>query len=275
MEIFHEVTFSSDDRVEAILDALCIQYRKSEFFEKYTIFFEIAESDPRWDQIRDLMAEKGKHDYAFDTAFTDEEILKAAWLRMFGFPQIGYPQPEKLWLAESPNYADWCRQCGGFRQVSSFFIKKEPKMRRWDFMSLFWTSAVFAVSRVFAALEANRIQGYERWPVLLHKTKEPSAIVSQLYLPHITQGPGLVHADELGPVICLACGVLKYNHYHKRGVMYLRKEAIPSDVDFFQTFEWFGEGYQPRREVIVSNRVAQLAYAEKWRGVAFKVVELV
>jgi hypothetical protein len=274
MEIFHEVSFSSDDQVEAILDALGIRYRKSEFFEKYTIRFEVAESDPRWERIRDLMAEKGKYDYAFDTAFTDEEILKAPWLRVFGLPQIGYPQPEKLWLAESPNYADWCRQCGSFRQVSSFFIKKEPKMQRWDFMSLFWTSAVFAVPRVFAALEANGIQGYERWPVYIYKNKEPSTKVAQLYLPHVTQQPALIHADDLEPFVCEACGALKYKRYHKRGVMYLRKEVIPSGVDFFQTLEWFGEGYQPRREVIVANRVAQLAYAEKWRGVAFKVVEL-
>ena len=142
-------------------------------------------------------------------------------------------------------------------------------------MSLFWTSAICAVPRVFSALDTEGILGYDRWPVYLHKTNDPSTTISLLFIPQVAQQPALVNADDLVPFVCEACGALKYKRYHNRGVMYLRKEVIPSDVDFFQTYEWFIDGFQPWREIIVSNRVAQLAYAEKWRGVTFKVVELV
>ena len=211
----------------------------------------------------------------FETLFTDEEILNAEWLRIRGgFPEIGYPEPHNKWLKESPNYADRCKKCGTFRQVDSFTIKKEPRLGKYHFMSLYWTFAIFAVDAVFEALKANDFQGYERWPVHLLKAGKDSDIITQLFIPTIA-APGLVGAEDLNPVRCEQCGQLKYQKYHKRGVMQLRRDSIPADVDFFQTYEWFGEGYQPRRELIVSNRFAQLVYGEQWNKMVFKVVEAI
>jgi len=274
MKIIHTVHFSSDDNVEQILDIHSVKFKRTPFFDKYRISLQIAESDDRWPVVQELIISTGRSIGTGQTVFTKKEILNAKMLRMFGQPNIGYPQPEERWLAESPNYEDWCQECGTFRQVSSFFIDKEPKIHKYDFMSLHWTSAVFTVQRVFDSLHTQGTRGYERWPVYLHRTMEPSETISQLYVPALDE-PALVDADNLEPITCPSCGELKYQKHHKRGAMYLRKEAIPREEDIFETYEWFGGGHQPRREVIVSNRVAKLAYDEGWRGVAFKVVELV
>jgi hypothetical protein len=275
MDIFHTIDFKPRDHVEPDLDALGIKYRKLPFGDSYIIRVRLSESASQWAAFQELYRAKGKDDRAYETYFTDEEILSAEWLRLYNnSPEMGYPQPERRWQAEHFNYTDRCPRCGSFRQVSAFFIKAEPKPGKYDFMSLHWTSALFAVPRVFAALEANHIQGYEQWPIFLYQTKEPATTVAQVYIPTVA-APGLVGAEDLDPVTCAACGVLKYNKYHKRGIMYLRRESIPTGVDLFETYEWFGEGYQPRREIIASSRYVKLAYAERWRGLAFKVVEAV
>lgn len=272
MEIYHRVDFGKEHYVEPLLEKMGIRYETP--YEGRIIRFEIAESDENWPAVRQLMAEKGVQDRAFDTEFSEIEILNAEWLRMFGFPAKGYPQPEKKWLREHFNYSFKCKECGTFQQSSSFLLKQEPRMGKYDFMSLHWTSAVFAVPRVFAALETHQIQGYERWSALINKTKEPAVTVTQLYVPALNE-PALMDADELKPILCQTCSLVKYQEYHKRGIMYLSHGAIPDGIDMFETYEWFGNGFQPRRELIVSNRVAKLAYAEGWRGLAFKVVELI
>lgn len=287
MEFNHVMHFASEDKVDQTLEELSIKYTKtllpaiqgygyqeSSNQTRYLITFQIMESDKRWPLVRDIALSVGKKLTTGQTIFSKEEILDAQWLRMFGFPSKGYPQPEGKWQREHFNYSFKCKKCGVFHQKSGFYLKMEPKMGKNDFMSLNWTSAVFAVPRVFAALEANHIKGYEQWPALIYKTKEPSTNVSQLYVQALDQ-PAVVNAIELQPIICQSCGLIKYQKHHQRGVMYLTREAIPTGLDMFETYEWFGEGFQPYRELIVSNKVAQLAYAEGWRGVTFKVIEVI
>ena len=59
-----------------------------------------------------------------------------------------------------------------------------------------------------------------------------------------------------------------------RGVMYLARTALVSDVDILQTYEWFGSGHSAYREFLVSNRFAKLILEKGWRGIKLKVVEL-
>jgi hypothetical protein len=275
MEIIHRVDFELKDHAEDELDILEVKYERLPFAGRVIIRVELPESSPRWPEFQALFQTKGKKDWAFETYFTTEEILSAEWLRLLNNSlEIGYPQPEKEWLKNRPNYDEWCKQCGAFHQASSFFVKTEPKIRKYDFANLNWTSAIFAVPKVFAVLKANNITGYECWPVFIHKNKEPSLIISQLYIDAAT-GPTVIEAEDLEPFICDTCGALKYKRFHKHGIMYMRRETIPTGVDIFETYEWFGGGLQPRREVIVSNRVAQLAYAENWKGINFKVVKAI
>lgn len=275
MDIIHRIDFEPEDAVEPTLDALGIQYEKLPFVNRVITRVRLSESAPQWPKFRALYTAKGKTWDVYETYFSKEEILAAEWLRINGgFLDIDYPQPERRWQEEHFNYEAKCPNCGAFRQVSSFFIKAEPKSRRYDFMSLYWTSALLASPRVFTVLEEKGIQGYERWPAFINKTQEPATTVAQLFVSTVA-APGIVGAEDLDPVVCPVCGAFKYNKYHKRGVMYLCREAIPAGVDMFETYEWFGDGHQPRRELIVSNRFVRLFYAEKWKGLFFKVAETI
>ena len=277
MEIWHRVGFTSVDNVDAILGKLGIKYKKTPGLPSgyYLITFEIKESDPRWLQIAELMREKGQADLFFDTVFSQEEILSAEWVRLIPIFEQGYPQPEATWVRNPINYEGQCPQCGaGYRQVAPFRLAKESRLGKHDFLCLYWTYTVFCTPRVLEALRAHAIRGYEVWEALLHKTGQPSKLVSQLVFPHVA-GPGLLDEDKLQPETCPQCGLTKYA-YHKRGYMHFKREALQAEVDILQTHEWFGSGgYGGHREILISHRLARLIVEEGWRGVRLKPVKLV
>jgi len=97
--------------------------------------------------------------------------------------------------------------------------------------------------------------------------------VRQLYVPTIAN-PSVVVEDDLERTICPNCGMTKY-HPHMKGMMKIKREALLPDVDFQLTHEWFGHGLLAWRELLVSNRIANLILDKKWEGVRFKVVELI
>jgi len=89
----------------------------------------------------------------------------------------------------------------------------------------------------------------------LHKTGQPSKLVSQLVFPHVA-GPGLLDEDKLQPETCPRCGLTKYAH-HKRGYMHFKREALQREVDIVQMYEWFGRGgYGGHREILISHRLS-------------------
>jgi hypothetical protein len=273
VKIWHRVSFGKMDAVDSIIEALGIEYKKTPGLHGYyLITFEIEESDPRWPQVAELVREKNAPDF-FNTVFTQEEILSAEWVRLVPMFEQGYPQPEATWVTDPINYEEHCPQCGTFRQTASFRLKKEPNLGKRDFMSLYWTYALFCTARVLSELEVHEIQGYEVWDTVIHKTDTPSERVSQLFIPHIAN-PGLVRVDNLKRETCSLCNVTKY-YPHMRGVMYVKRDALVSDLDIMQSHEWFGSGHSAYREILVSNKFARLIHDKGWKGVALKVVELI
>lgn len=275
MRIIHRITFGKHEGVEHVIDSLGIKFTKTPGFEGYyLITFEIDESDPRWPQIADLVRDKQAPDF-FDTIFTPEEIQAAEWLRLVPTFEQGYPQPEEGMAWKEITYENQCLQCGvRYRQKAPFRLAKEPRLGKHDFMCLYWTYTVFCTPKVLEALEAHQIQGYEVWEAILHRTNQPSKVVSQLVFPNVA-GPGLADVDKLQPETCSQCGITKYA-YHKRGYMHLKREALRPDVDVLLTNEWFGSGgYSGFREILISNRLARLILEKGWRGVRLKPVKLV
>lgn len=272
MEIWHRVTFNRYDAVDEEIENLGITFKKTPGLQGYyLITFEITESDHRWPRVAELVQQKDRGSLV-DTIFTKDEILAAEWIRLIPIFEQGYPQPYTTWVTNPINYKDHCPACGTFQQATSFRLKKEPHLGKQDFMSLFWTYALFCTPHVFDELEAHGIQGYEKGDAIIHKTALPSQKVSQLYVPTVAN-PGLVRAEDLKHEICSACGFTKY-YPHMRGVMYLARTAVVSDVDILQTYEWFGSGHSAYRELLVSNRFAKLILEKGWRGIRLKVVEL-
>lgn len=273
MKIWHRITFGKHEGVEPVIDSLGLKVTKTPGFDGYyLITFEIDESDPHWPQIADLVRDKQAPDF-YNTVFTPQEIRAAEWIRLMPTFEQGYPAPKEGW--ELCTYAHECLKCGaGYQQKAPFHLEKEPRLGKHNFMSLYWAYTVFTTPQVITALTAADIRGYERWDALLHRTGQPSQVVSQLLFPTIAEA-GLAEEDQLQPETCPQCGLTKHG-YHKRGYMHLRRDALRTDVDIQLTREWFGSGsHIGFREILISNRLARLILEHGWRGVTLKPVELI
>lgn len=272
MEIWHHLAFSRKDNVDATIESLKLKHKKTPSpGGGYIISFDVSESHPDWPQIEMIVQEKQAVDM-YDTLFTDSEVLSAEWSRLLVTFEHGYPQPENGW--EKFTYENDCPRCGaGFLQKAPFHLVKEPRMGEKDFLCLFWAYEVFCTPRVLNALEINGILGYKVWPAIIHRTNEPSKVVSQLIATHIAE-PALGDKDKLEPKTCPLCGTTKYA-YHKRGYMCLKHERLQTNVDCQVTSEWFGSGGYGFQEIIVWRRFAKLILDNGWHGVRLKPIELV
>jgi len=276
MEIWHRVAFNADVKpnFKSEVDKLGLKYKLSPLPGHMfgLVSFEISELDARWLRVHEMIRTEGASDI-YNTVFTKPEILSAKWIRLMPTFEQGYPQPEEGWTDTA--YVGKCPQCGaGYRQKAPFHLAKEPRLGRHSFMSLYWAYTVFTTPQVLAILDATDIRGYERWDALMHRTGQPSQVVSQLFFPVIAE-PGLAEEDKLQPETCPQCGLTKYG-YHKRGYMRLKRAALRSDVDVQLTHEWFGSGgHSGFREILISNRLARLILENNWRGVSLKPVELI
>jgi hypothetical protein len=281
MEVFHRISLDSrmDAKLLTVLDRHGVKYkkralgkdlkRKSEF-----IYFDITESDPHWKYVAEFIQDP-KNDIPdrYDTFFSDDEILKANWLRVIPTFEHGYPQPEKTWIKNPINYNNYCAKCGVHRQVLPFHIKDEPNMRGNNFMSLVWTWTFFATQNAIVKLLAKNIKGFETWNLILHKPGLAASMVSQIF-PIGTAMPGLLCSEELSPEICSACGTTKY-HYHNRGELKYKKDSIDRCIDILYLNEWFGAGgASAYKEILVSNRFAKIVTENRWKGIRFKTINL-
>jgi len=273
MKIWHRVTFNKHDAVDAQIEALDIKYKKTPGFEgHYLLTFEMEEPDPRWPKVTELMLQKGKKSLV-NTVFTEAEIRSAQLARLIPTFEQGYPQPEETWVTNPVNYDDYCPQCGTFQQTASFRLKREPNLRKNDFMSLYWTYALFCTPQVLKELEAQQMQGFEAWDAIIDKTGVPSEKITQLFIPSVAN-PGLIRVEDLRKEMCCSCGITRY-YPHIKGVMYLKQDTLVPNTDIMQTYEWFGSGHAAYREILISNKFARLILDKGWKGVALKVVELI
>ena len=273
MKIWHRISLDRED--EEVLIRLGIEYKKSyDPSGDYGLVFSIHEDDPRWPEISHLAEERQTFNFPY-TSFTDEEILAAEWVRLCtGFKRY-YPQPKRGMKWKSQTFSHTCESCGlDFDQKAPFRIKKEPQMGKYDFVSPYWTYAIFCTQRVVERLESEGLRGYEVWPVMLHREDTPSQIVSQIVFPHVA-GPGLDERDKQDPEPCAECGVTKYA-FHRRGYMRVKRSALRNDLDAQLTHEWFGSDTKwGFREILISNRFARLIVEEGWKGLILNTLQLV
>lgn len=281
MDIKHRINFNADNigvyskLVDMGIDAKLVEL-PGDGGNLITIL--INESDPHWDEVVKLV-NRIKHFVIYgdgdqyETIFSDDEIRNAKWLRLISTFEQGYPQPKSNWPVKQFSYENVCPKCGIYQQTRGMRLAKEPSLRNKSFMSLIWTGEIFCTPEVIRALEEIHAAGYEVWNAIIHKTDEPSRIVHQLYIPGITS-PGVIADKESKYTICPVCSKKKYSP-HLKGIMELEEEALIPDSDFMLTNEWFGNGLIAWREILVSNRVAQLILDQGWQGVRFKVVKVV
>jgi hypothetical protein len=276
MEIRHRISFNSSKDIEIMHAA-----NKYEIDHKTVelpggggklITFMIDETDHRWPQVSKLISNREVVDMS-DTYFSDVEIKNAEWLRLISTFEQGYPQPKPHWPIKQLSYEIQCPECAIYKQNNPMRLAKEPSLRKKSFMSLIWTNEILCTPEVIKGLAGIQARGYEDWDAVIHKTGVPSKNVRQAYVPGKTS-PGVNIDEGLKRKACTSCGAIKY-YPHLKGIMFVRKDALPTNVDFVLSHEWFGHGLLSWREIFVSNRIARLILDKGWQGVRFKVIELV
>lgn len=278
METWHRVAFNGDTKSTFLhrVKELGIKYKVSPLPHHKTglISFDITETDPNWPVINVLIEQFGASNI-YNTIFSEEEILSAPWSRLIPVFEQGYPLPKEAWLSGMPPYGERCSKCGipKKQQQFRFRIKKEPRLGKKSFMSLYWTYALFAVPIVFEAFTENELTGYEKWPILVHKTAQLAQSMAQVYVPQMAEA-SLIPEETLKRNLCPECGTVKY-FPHMRGYMQFTAELLVADVDFMLSQEWFGDGHAAYREILVSNKVARLILERKWLGVQLKPIKLI
>lgn len=276
MEILHRISINSkkDAKFLAAIYQLQIRYKAIELpgGESSLVTFEITESDQRWNIIANLIALYNAVNIV-ETIFSEEEIRSAAWLRMICVFEQGYPQPRMTWPFNQPDRELLCPKCAIYRQIAPMHIAKEPHLGRKAFMTTILTHEILCIPAVLQGLQEIQATGYEDWDVILHKTGQVSQRVRQLFIPTVAR-PGALLDEEHPRTVCPQCGTVKYEA-HMRGVLPIKSDALLPNTDFMLTHEWFGSGYFSWREIIVSNRIAQLVLDKGWQGIRFKVVEII
>jgi len=281
MEIIHHVNVhSSSLEFYNEIIRMKIRYTISSYpgSDAKLLSFDISEDDSHWETVFFYLKKYQGFDIyrggdIFETYFSEDEIRKAEWSRLISTFEQGYPQPKGNWPFKQHSLTDVCQSCATYIQNNPMRLYKEPALGKNAFVSLIGLGELFTIPEVFSAFEEIGAKGYEAWDAIIHKTKQPSEKVRQLYVPEGT-GPGLLGAEEMRQVRCPKCGTIKY-YPHKKGVMHIERDAILPEVDFLRTFEWFGTGLIAFQEILVSNRVANLIIDKGWLGVRLKVVEVV
>lgn len=279
MKTIHHFSVSSSQTKELFdtLLKLNIKGQLSDFPQKKAqlFSFDIAETDPEWSYVFELMKKYQGFDIynadIYDTFFEEEEIRKAKWLRIIpGFYQ-GYAQPEGNWPFKQKSLEDVCSLCARYRQTNRMRLKKEPTMKKKAFLTPINTGFIFAIPEVFLRLEELGAKGYEKRPILKHSTGDAINNVSQLFVP-ASQSVRLAAMENHKKMICPICGRFKY-HYHGKGVMQIVENDVSDKSDFLITEEWFGTGLIAYPEIVVSNRIANLILDQLWEGIRLKVAE--
>lgn len=271
MQITHRIIFGHRDAVDEELKSMNVSMKYTPLpGGGYLVYIDIEESHHAWKALKELARMKSAVDVCY-TIFSEQEIRQAEWSRLVPLVQKYYPQPESSWSANPTNYEGACPACGaGFKQTLPFEIAKVPKLGKYDFVSLYWTAAVFCSERVWNGLDKHGIRGYRLLDVLVYRTKLPCGTIKQLLPMQVTQ-PGLISGSDMLCSRCDVCGIVKYAP-HTRGYMRYLRTSLPTDVDVAETFEWFGSGHFAFREVLVSRKLANLILDNKWRGVDLKPI---
>ncbi len=276
MELYHRVGINSkkDKEFLSIIEERGIPFKSIELPGGISnlIVFEIYESDPNWEIISRFIQSTNASDM-HETIFSKEEIRNAEWLRLIPTFEQGYPQPKLHWPIKQLSYEITCPKCAIYKQINPMRLAKEPSLGRKSFMALIWTREIFCTPEVFTELDKVQAKGYEAWDAIIHKTNKPSERVKQLYVPGIAS-PGVIIDNDLERKNCPVCRTTKY-YPHVKGIMYIKREALLPETDFMLTNEWFGHGLLAWREILISNRIANFILDKGWKGVRFKVVEVV
>ena len=187
--------------------------------------------------------------------FEQEELDAASYFTFYSWDPFAFPQPDgnNGYLDASYDLSFVCSACRyGAIQNRPLIVNKFPKKR--EYFSLNWVDALIVSERLASLIEAEALDGFELWPVLLGKSKKKATettwrqlrIVSVM-APMSSQTP-FERAKE--SIVC-ECG---------RGgrdidyVAWYDKKSIEMASDFNLTCEWLGKFGSVRQINVISKK---------------------
>jgi hypothetical protein len=304
MRLRHHIKDHNKPGFTAALDELGIRYNTKTIAGADKLLawdcFDLLvyEDDPKWPLLSKLAAEHNVRIW-HSPIFSTDDIASAPWLFAHATADAGYPQPEKDfgYLSATFDLSNCCdRCCIGKAQVRPFRLRGEPKSKRAHFFAPQWAhQIIFARHEVREVLDAHGVSGAQYLPPIAHRKGVPLQSIVQI-LPTTALRDGLVavvqeqvacspNDKEMQSILTIAerrgtgrygyCGRIKYHVPYKRRLVHYSHGAFARAPDIVLSAEWYGSGGAAYQQVIVSNRVAQLVLAHKWKGLELEPIELV
>ncbi len=304
MRLLHHIRDHNKPEFTAALEKLGVRYKakriggtgKISAWDCFDLL--VYDDDPAWPVLRDLATKHNVRVFHSPT-FTSDDIASAPWLVASATADAGYPRPEKdfAYQAESFDLTHWCRRCGiGKVQIRPIRLKAEPKNKTAHFFAPQWLHQIlFVRPEVRDVFEAERVSGARYLAPLIHRTSAPLTSLVQI-IPTTTARNGMVgvvqeqvtcspHNDEVsrlrippdgrGSLGGEFCERVKYHIPKKRRIVHYSRHAFEDAPDIVLSAEWFGSGAAASQHVIVSNKVARLVLAHRWKGLDLEPIELV
>ena len=261
MRIIHRIGLTSTTEVAQALTGLGISAPDA----PRRFFFELDEADPKWSEVRSLVATTRASDDV-RTEFSRDELDEAAWLTLEPQWHHGYPQPEHDdGYMRTTFGGSGCSRCGvGVVQVAPFRLKAEPRWGKRNVMQLNWVFDEFFVTPELWSAVFEPI-GVAAGPVLGPRGLVLSTVV-QLQVAAVVD---VAVADDNPPRVCGECGQGKHLP-HTRGPS-PGLSSLGVDVPIARSSAWFGDGGQAFREVLVSQELRRSLVSAGARGVEFTV----
>jgi hypothetical protein len=312
MKNYHFVNVCNKPEFKAELDALGFTYERKyvvgianssrwEF-----VRFEISEDNPQWSAIQKLLERYAIKSIIF-TKFSKRDFQMAEWFALNAISFLGYPKPEDNWKEVTYDTSNYCLRCGiGAAQNAPFRIGLEKReAKNSSFFHLGWVNdEIFVrvgIKDIFdeigltdlsylLPIKAGSKQPYDTIiQILVNTTLSTGLITDELQVVACRENneefinpPEPVNQTELDQKIVVYrryqpdypyCGRVKY-HYPSTVQKY-RREIFDKQPDFVKSSEWFGSGGLAFKQILVSRRVAEIAWLHKWRGLKLQPILLV
>jgi hypothetical protein len=244
MKIIHRVSIRATDDIRRELAALGVTIGEG------LATFEVDEADPRWREVEQFIARHRAVDVV-RTKSSAKELSVAKWLAVEPSWHFGYPQPENGYLQATYDLSEYCPECGtGAVQKAPFRMRGEPKWGGKSILQLNWVfDEYFTRPEVWEAVFLPL--GIGSHPVIDHKSSAQLQTVVQCDFGSIA--PAKLDLRDHPYRHCSRCERRRYLPFTRGCFPRLCSER--ADIPAFKSVEYFGDGAQSYRAVIVSQHV--------------------
>lgn len=180
-----------------------------------------------------------------------------------------YPTYEDLNpYSEDPDkhFSVSCSHCNAYiNQTNDLMIRKNSVGSRDFIMS--WEAELLVSPKIKRMFDANLVTGVSYRPV---RTKHDTQEIAYQVVP-LNELPKLLTTNLIPAIDCSNC---RFKSYGKPmdSVFSYGMNVLDNYKNFNYTTEYFGEGYFPRRKIVISQRIRQILIQSKIRGIRYEPI---